>query len=154
VKKQFYAITLLLSFLIVLGHQVISHHHHDTLAYDFSVVPNEIDEHSHEHNNLHHHHDSYNESNKEKDSNKDHNHSFPLHQHIFAASDFDLIRTNVKESSTDKIIVKAVTVLCLFHKEYSEPSGLNNIAFSDPPFFINSLFEPGAFALRGPPSIV
>ena len=154
-KKQIYAISLLLSFLVVLSHQVISHHHHDTLAYDFTASHVKVDGHVHQHNDEHHHHhDSHKEGDKEKDSDKDHNHPFPLHQHISATNDFDCTRTNIQESNSNNHSIKIITVLSLFHREYSEPTNLTNYSSGEPPFLINSLSEPGAIALRGPPSIV
>lgn len=152
-KNRIYAISLLLSFLVVLSHQVISHHHHDSLADDFFTSLKKVD--GHEHNdNTHHHHDSNGENNNEKDTDKDHNHPFPLHHHVYADNDFDCTRTNIQKSKTSNHSIKILTVLCLFHWDYSEPPNLTSYSFGEPPFLINSLFEPGAIALRGPPSIV
>ena len=39
-------------------------------------------------------------------------------------------------------------------KFFEETANLTKCSFGEPPFLINSLHEPGAIALRGPPSIV
>lgn len=153
-KNRIYAISLLLSFLIVLSHQVISHHHHETVAYDFTASLEKADEHKHEHNDEHHHHhDSHEEDNKQKDSDKEHNHPFPLHHHVSATDDFDCTRTNIQESYSNYQSITILVSLCLFHKQNIEPPKLSKLSFEEPPFLIKSLFEPGALALRGPPSI-
>lgn len=153
-KRKIYAISLLVSFLVVLSHQVISHHHHDTTAYD--ITSNMVaDGHKHEHNEKNHHHqDSHQEEKSEKDTDKDHNHPFPFHNHISVTNDFDCTRANYQESNISNHSIKIITVLCLFNREYSESPELSNYGFGDPPFLIISLFEPGAIALRGPPTIV
>ena len=95
VKRKIYAISLLLSFLVVLSHQVISHHHHDTIAYEFSTSLEKVDEQEHVHHDKHHHHhDSHEESDNEKDTDKEHNHRFPLHQHVTTTNVFDCTRTS------------------------------------------------------------
>lgn len=151
-KRKIYAISLLLSFLVVLSHQVISHHHHDTLAYDFTSNIEKDDGQKHVHND--NHHDSHEEDNSQKDTDKDHNHPFPPHQHISATNEFDCTRTGIQQTNTSNHSIKIITVLCLFLRDYSEPPNLTNYSFGESPFLINSLFEPGAIALRGPPSIV
>lgn len=154
-KRKIYAISLLLSFLVVLSHLVISHHHHDTEAYDFISGHVVADGHKHEGNEKHHHHHEANKEKKsEKDTDKEHNHPFPFHHHVSVTNDFDFTRTNYQESNISNHSIKIITVLCLFHSEHPEPPNLTNYSFGDPPFIIISLFEPGAIALRGPPSIV
>jgi hypothetical protein len=153
-KIKLYAISLLLSFLVVLSHQVISHHHHDTLAYDFNASLKKFDEHKHDHNNKHQHHqDSQEEDNSQKDTDTDHKHPFPIHKHISPTNEIDCVRTN-QASYNSNLSIKIVTVLNLYHWGYSEPPNLTSYNFGEPPFLINSLFKPGAIALRGPPSIV
>lgn len=154
VKKQIYAISLLLSFLIVLSHQVIPHHHHDTLAYDFTSNLEKDDAQKHARNVKHHHHDSHEEDNGQKDSDKDHDHPFPPHQHISATNEFDCTRTGIQQANTSNHSIETITVLCLFLRDYSEPPNVTTYSFGESPFVINTLFEPGAIALRGPPSIV
>jgi hypothetical protein len=132
---------------------MISHHHHDSLAYDFSTSIKKVDRHEHN-DDTHHHHDSNGADNHEKNTDKDHNHSFPLHNHVCAENDFDFTGTNIQKSKTSNYSIKIFSVLCLFLREYSEPPNRTNYVCTDPPFLINSLFEPGAIALRGPPSIV
>jgi len=137
----------------MLGHQFISHHHFDTQAIDSNLSRIEVNKHVHQHNSEHHH-KSHQKCTKEKDSDKEHKHSFPLHHHVCTANEFDFIRTNIQESHASNHCLKIVTVLCLFHLTYSAPTGIINTVFGDPPFLINSQVEPGAIALRGPPSIV
>ncbi|MDA3928672.1 MAG: hypothetical protein PF541_06900 [Prolixibacteraceae bacterium] len=144
-KKQIYAITLLLSFLVVLSHQVISHHHHkDNLAYCFTARLEKVKVQKH-----HHHHDSQ----KEKEADKDHNNPYPLHQHVLATNNFDCTLVNIQQSNISNHIVKIITVLCLFYWDYAEPPNLTKYSTGEPPFLINSSYEPEANALRGPPAI-
>ena len=154
-KRKIYTISLLLSFLLVLSHQVISHHHHhESLANDFTANHEKVDMHKHEHNDKHHHHDSNEESGNEKASDRDHNNPFPFHHHVAVTNDFDCTRANLQESNISNHSIKIITVLCLFHREHPEPPKITNYSYKEPPFIINSLFEPVAIALRGPPSIV
>ncbi len=153
-KKQIYAISLLLSFLVVLSHQVILHHHHDEMAYNFITNHVETDGDSHEHNDKHHHHDSNEESNNEKDTDKDHKHPFPLHQHVSATNDFDYARTSVLESNQNLKNLTSFHVSNIILGGFSELPKFTNLSFRAAPFIIKNLFKPGAIALRGPPSIV
>lgn len=152
-KNKIYAISLLLSFLVVLSHQVISHHHHDTMADDFITSHVDTDEYMHEYNNKHHHHDSQEKRSNEKDTDKDHNHPFPLHQHVSATNDFDYSRANIQETNSNNHSIKIFVGLYLLYKQYSEPANRINYSFGEPPFLINSLFYPGTIVLRGPPSV-
>lgn len=149
-KNKIYAILLLLSFLVVLSHELIAHHHHDVMAFDFSTKyeHNHADNHTHDKDN-HHNHDSQKEK---KDS--EHNHPFPFHNHISATNDFNIERTSVLESNSQIRDVALIIYIELFVGEFSKPPNLEGNLYGEPPFLITSLFEPGAIALRGPHSIV
>lgn len=140
VKNKIYAISLLLSFLVVLSHEVILHHHHhdvaDVLFSNQSVA------------------DTPDEKSNEGNSDNEHNHPFPLHHHISATSDFVYARTNLHESNPLNKITTIFLVSVVFRINYFEPPDPANNCYRYKPFLITSLFNPGANALRGPPAIV
>ncbi len=140
VKNKIYAISLLLSFLIVLSHEMILHHHHepaaDSLLDNQSLV------------------DSFGENSKEKCSNEEHNHPFPLHHHVSAICNFVYARTNLQESNPLNKISILFLVSVVFQTDFFESPCLSTNPSKDKPFFISSVFYPAANALRGPPAIV
>lgn len=140
--------------MIVLSHEVISHHHHDTMA-NISIIDAQNDKHSHDHNDMHnHHHNSPDKKNNEKDSNENHNHPFPFHHHISTTNDFDYTRINITNSYPEIQIITASLVLSAIFGELSEPPNLIVKRYRKKIFLIQSSFIPGAIALRGPPSLV
>jgi len=150
VKNKIYAISLLLSFLVVLSHEMIAHHHHDVMAFDFSTKyeHNDDDDHAHDKDN-HHNHDPQQD---QKDS--DHNHPFPFHYHISATNDFNIERTSVLKSSSQIRCVALLLFTELFIGEFSKPPNIEGNLFGEPPFLKSSLCNLEAFSLRGPPSLV
>ena len=147
VKRRIYGISLLLSYLIVLSHQVISHHHdhhYDVLAEQFSIILEKVNDHGHDHE----------EDSDETYSHQDHKHPFPVHQHYFTTDDIDYTRTYVSESSLKIRSVTSFFVSHIFFSGFSDPPDFTLICFGDPPFLKTSLFDPGATTLRGPPSLV
>lgn len=151
-KNKIYAISLLLSYLVVLSHEMIAHHHHEAVALDFSVSNLHDDDHEFKHSHkgeLPHSHDSQ----KENESPK-HNHSFPFHQHISTTNDVYIERTNLLESNIQIRDVYSLFYAELFRIEFYEPPNLEARRFAEPPFLISSLSYLEAFALRGPPPIV
>lgn len=139
--------------MIVLSHMMISHHHHDTVAYKFSTIDDKIDEHKH-HDKHDHHHDSNEENNNDKDTDQTHNHSFPFHHHFSATNYSDFTRVNLQVLNSSNQSIHTFVYLVLIHTDYSEPPSLTNYNYGEPPFLINSHFEPWATASRGPPYIV
>lgn len=151
-KNKIYAISLLLSFLVVLSHEMIAHHHHEAMSLNFSVsnvhdVNHEL-KHPHE-DELPHSHDSQ----KENESSE-HNHPFPFHQHISATNDVYIERTNILESNTQLRDVSFLAFIELFRTELSKPPNLEEKEYKEPSFLIPSLSYLEAFLLRGPPAIV
>ena len=146
-KRKIYTISLLLSFLVVLSHELIAHHHHEGLALNFSVRGEHDDEHN---NEKHHQHDS-----QDEEENSEHNHhSFPPHYHISATNYFDYTRTNIIDSNTQIQDISSFIVAHLFFINSSKPPNLAGNPYRELHFLISSLFYPAANALRGPPSIV
>lgn len=139
-KNRIYAISLLLSFLVVLSHEMILHHHHELMA------DNLFDGQSHI--------DSFGEKNYEKNSSEEHNHPFPIPHHISATSDFVYERTNLQESNPVNKISSLFLVSDVFQADFFEPPILPINRFRDKSFLISSIYCPAANALRGPPSIV
>lgn len=148
-KNKIYAISLLLSFLVVLSHELIAHHHHD-LAFYFSTRYESVDDHEHPHDKENHHnHDSQNE-----EKNSDHNYPFPFHHHISTTDYFNIQRTNILESNTQFRDIAFFIVAELFRVEFSDSPNLEGNLYGEPPFLKTSLCNLETIALRGPPSIV
>ncbi|WP_157624444.1 MULTISPECIES: hypothetical protein [Sunxiuqinia] len=139
-KNKIYAISLLLSFLVVLSHEMILHHHHDDMVEGLlskqSIVDFPV------------------EKSNEGNSADEHNHPFPLHHHISATSDFVYARTNLHKSNSFKKITTLFVVLLVFQNDYFEPPCSKSQYYRREQIILNSLFAPEANALRGPPSIV
>ena len=151
-KNRIYAISLLLSFLLVLSHEMIAHHHHEAMGLNFSVS-NALDEdyqlkHQHEEEH-HHHHDSQKEEKK-----KEHNRPFPFHQHISVTNAVYIERTNLLESNTQIRDVSFFAFIELFRTELSKPPNLEGKLYEEPPSLIPPLSYLEASALRGAPAIV
>lgn len=138
-KNKIYAISLLLSFLVVLSHEMI-HHHHELVADNLFDSQSQVD--------------SPVEKNKDRDLSKEHNHPFPIHHHISATSDFVSARTNIQESNPVNKISSLFGVSDVFQTDFFKPPILSTNRFGDKPFLISSNYYPAANALRGPPSIV
>lgn len=139
-KNKIYAISLLLSFLVVLSHEMIIHHHHDAMADNLFDSQSQVG--------------SLSEKNKEESSTEEHNHPFPIHHHISATSDFISARTNIQETNPVNKIISLIVVSNLFQTDFFEPPILSTNRFRDKSFLIPSNYYPAANALRGPPSIV
>jgi len=149
VKNKIYALSLLLSFLVVLSHEMIPHHHHEDLAFDFSVQHEPDTEHDHLHSKANHQHES-----KGEEKNSEHNHSFPLHHHISGSHDFDIERTNLLEGNSQIPNSASFLLAYLLIDEFAKPPDLEKNHFGEQQFLKSSLFIPAANALRGPPAIV
>ena len=151
-KNRIYAISLLLSFLAVLSHEMIPHHHHEVLELNFSVSNEHDADHEHKHHQEEghqHHHDSEKEEKK-----KEHNHPFPFHQHISSASDIFIKRPNLLESNTQIPNIAFLVYTELYRMEFLKPPNLEVSLYKEPPFLNSSICNLEAFALRGPPYIV
>lgn len=140
-KNKIYAISLLLSLLVLLSHEMIDHHH-DDLALIFSVTYENDDDHEHKH-----------DSQKEEKSTE-HNHSFPFHQHLSATNDVYIERTRLLESNIQFCDVSFSVFTELFRTELSKPPDLEGKLYEELTFLISSLCNLEAFTLRGPPAIV
>jgi hypothetical protein len=148
VKNKIYAISLLLSFLVILSHELMPHHHHD-MALIISGRYEHDDERDHHHDKEdHHQHDS-----QDEEENSERNHPFPFHQHISATNDFVYARTNLHESNSLNKVAILFVVSVVFNTDFFDPPGPANNSYRNKPFLITSLFNPEAYALRGPPSI-
>ena len=154
-KRQIYAISLLLSFLVVLSHELINHHHHDLKAIDLSLIHKQHEADDHHHGDKHHHHhDSAEDKKKQKNPKEEHNHSFPFHHHLSETNDFVLVRTNHTQSNSQYQINVLYLALEVLKSDVIEPINSTEKRYKDKSFLISSNYSPAANALRGPPSIV
>jgi hypothetical protein len=131
---------------------MIPHHHHESLALNFSVSYKYDDgrglkhhqEEEHQHNN-----------DPQKEENKtEHDHPFPFHQHLYDTNGIYIERTNLLESKTQIRQISFLVIAELFRTEFFKPPELEGKLYVEPPFLIPSLSYLEAFALRGPPAIV
>ena len=136
-KNKIFAILLLLSFLVVLSHEMIPHHHHHEYEADNVFDEQNLD-------------DSF----SEKSSSEGHHHPFPLHHHFSATSDFVYARTNIQDTNSVNKFSPLLVVSVVLQIDFFEPPCLSTNPSKDKPFFISSVFHPAAKALRGPPAIV
>lgn len=150
-KRKIYAISLLLSFLLVLSHELIEHHHHhhEDLAFDFSARYEHDTGHDHLHGTMNHHHES---NNTEKDS--EHNHPFPFHHHFCVINDFEIERINLLEGNSQIPNAASFIISYLLIVEFVKPPNLERNLYGEQQFLKSSLFNPAANALRGPPAFV
>ena len=150
-KQKIYSILLLLSFLVVLSHEMIPHHHHDFAVDKVSSLHRHSKEHFHYNDTDHHHHDTgYRHDHSD---NEEHKHNFPLHFHVVAAKDYIAVGHVVNNHNNFNL--KTLAVLFTFNPfgQIKEPPNIDFIRYTDISFLINSIFEPGAIGLRAPPSI-
>ena len=152
-KRQIYAISLLLSFLVVLSHELINHHHHEATAIDLSVIQIQHEADDHHHGDKHHH-DNAEKEKEQKDSEKNHNHPFPFHQHLLSTNDLILERTNLTESNTQNQNSGLFYVLVVFQSYFFEPPNLVKNQYRNKSFLIISNYHHVSNALRGPPVFV
>jgi len=145
------AFLILLAIIIWLGHSIISHHHHDYLAVEISSQSEFDDKHSHHGGNANHDHKPV-EDEHDNPSKKHHEHSFPQHSHASISSDFNFTLLNqsisLKQFNQPIIITFYESGFCDIHCPPDFEYDYGNSKFR-----ITSLFEPGAIALRGPPTI-
>jgi len=151
VKSKIYAISLLLSFLVALSHEMIAHHHHDELALSFSVRHEHDEDYGHKHPHEGEH--QQNHDSKKKERGKERNHPFPFHQHLSATNDIYLKRTNQSESKTQIRSLSFLVHTELYRVKFPEPPYREVKLYKEPPFLISSFCNLEAFALRGPPYI-
>lgn len=151
-KTKIYTILILFSFLVILGHGIIPHHHHDAVAEDSMAVQHTDGEHSHHHGNHAHHSNDDNQQKKEPDSNDRQKNSFPLHFHAANSHDYDFLRLRISETPNQTSVVLALFAQNisdeLFNSTACEP-----VQFTRKPPLIKPRFIPGAIGLRAPPAI-
>lgn len=124
-----------LSFLLVIVHEMIPHHHHET---------DDIELFSHQH------HKDNQQGNSESDSN--HHFPFPAHHHLSVSDDFDIVRAETG-------FERSVNLAAIIFLVVTEPSsGLNNFAppevmfYPETPVPLNSYpFILSPNAMRGSP---
>lgn len=150
---KIYSISLLLTFLLVLSHDMIPHHHHDVNLDMVSSIHKNSNPHSHHSEADHHHHDFEHKHDHSEENDEEHEHRFPLHFHVVAAKDYNQVRQVVNGSDISKL--NSIVNLYSFNRfgEFAEPPNFDFIRYTDLPFLINTIFEPGAISLRAPPCI-
>lgn len=150
-NRKVYAISMLLSFLVVFGHMMVPHHHHESFELEYSNPQSHKSNHSHTHDGKHHHSHDEEESENQNEEHSDQN--FPQHFHFSATDDFDLARViNSLTQDYKQDLRSLISEELFFHKFYEPPniSEPANIDFARPTI---TQYEPEANGLRGPPYI-
>jgi hypothetical protein len=150
-KMKFYSILLLVSFMVVICHEIIPHHHHDYLTEYSSATSPKVEMHSHGGVDHFHKSDHDEQHQGEPDTKDKKNHAFPLHHHFLASSDYDFIRLN---SNNTKPFQASLIQLFLTEKMSSGLLKDFDSRFSkipEHPPRIKLKFEPGCIGLRAPP---
>ena len=138
---------------MVLGHDLIPHHHHDAIVDEYAELRTQNHDHHH-HAPEHHHHEADSHHDNEQDTAGDnHQHNFPYHQHFSAHGNFDYARFSLKQNTSVSEVLSAVVYLTPHPFISAKPPEAVETHFADNPFPLKSKFEPGAVSLRGPPAI-
>jgi hypothetical protein len=137
------------AFLVTIGHEVFPHHHHDLENSVFSHPSNYSDHHHSSADFDHLHHGKGNHHHDSEDANP---HKFPFHHHLSADGAFDYIRINFNKEVPANFSILA-DLFSISNAKILPPPEVDLVRFTDKPFLISTIFEPGALGLRAPPSI-
>lgn len=148
-NRKIYAITLLLSFMVVFGHMMIPHHHHESFEVEFS---GSVSNHSHTHNGEHYHSHHEEESENQHEEHSDQN--FPQHFHLSSSDDIELVRLNCSWTQDYKQVNQNLISSELFIHTFFEPPIISGNAYTFFEIPSNPQFKPQANSLRGPPTKV
>ena len=135
-RKNIIAISLIVSFLMVVIHEMIPHHHHD--------MEDDIELFSHQH-----HTDTQGSS---SETDHDNHFPFPVHHHLSASEGFDLVRVSKnleREITSPFCFIVADHLLRIPDSEPPESTILSDLTIpkNSHPFIISPN------AMRGSPSI-
>ena len=124
---------------------MIPHHHHDSALDSFSNFQTQAEAHAHDGDHGHHHH------HEDKDTGNAHSHSFPPHNHSLTSEDYSFARLIIDSGTTLKVSSFVVILLNTTESINDQLLNKKERRYSDIPFLIKSLFQPGAIGLRAPP---
>lgn len=151
-KLKLYSISLLLSFLTLLSHEMIPHHHVDMAFDNISGFHKPTAKHHHSESHQHHHDTKkrHDRSDGDKDDSKT---KFPLHFHSTATKHLSSVRQTVKNYSSTVNTIKAIrySIYSIFRSKELPITDL--FRDTEIPFRIKPKYEPGATGLRAPPCI-
>lgn len=139
---------------MVLGHQMIPHHHHDVHANDFSIHHSHGAAHTHGADGHHHpeagdHHPaSHNHQEKGDDF------AFPFHEHLSVTHGFDLLRQNGTTRFNPVEKIRPVDFVVFYLTIPLQPPETQQVFFTDLPFNTFQSHQPAVNFLRGPPRLV
>ncbi|PRY98877.1 hypothetical protein BY457_109146 [Marinilabilia salmonicolor] len=151
VKQKIISIFLLLSFLIVLTHEMVPHHHHESREYDVSTLYKHSAENHHHAKEGHDHEKPHSHDGHESPEPEEHHQNFPLHFHSAASDDYARVsNSNPAFTNFNPLIVVLPGTISL-NPDPPVKKLLKYWNFSIP-FF--SSFITGAIGLRAPPYFV
>lgn len=153
VKQKVYSILMLLSFLVILCHEIIPHHHHEEIMEEFSAFHNEDSHHIHPEETHFHSTSGDKIRNNILAPDNHHKHAFPLHHHILTSFDNDFVRLDAKEYAPLKPLALRLFIIEDIFRETLKSADNKILRFPERPPLIISVFEPGAVGLRAPPCV-
>jgi len=148
-KLRIYAFLMLITFSSVIGHMMVPHHHHESLA-EIKKDHHSPISHTHHHGSDHHYHDHEKQDSEDNESSDP---RVPPHIHFSASDNFELLRIDKVSTELNNPIQSTVALIVLYSWDLNDDSHIlkhPNIGQSKTP---RSQHEPGANGLRGPPSI-
>lgn len=136
-KRRLIAISILFSFMLVVVHDIIPHHHHE--MEEFLTFSHEDHHHDEDHDNGKGHHD--------------HNIPFPFHQHFSATDSFELIQKspNLNRSLCLTLILNNSCIQDLYSIYKPDPPGICKYPEISANILSPVFISPNT--LRGSPSI-
>lgn len=148
-KKRGISITLLISFLLVLWHMMVPHHHHESIA-KINIAGTEHVSHAHHHGI---HHDHHNHEKQDSDSKESNDQNIPQHFHFSTSDSFEPLRIN---SIRHELLEQANATLAIVNLfSWNPDESYHTLEYINiwPIKTARSQNKPGANGLRGPPSI-
>lgn len=146
--KKIKAISLLLSFMMVLGHMMVPHHHHESLA-EIKKTHHEHISHAHRHGS-HHHHDHEKQESDDKGSSDQ---NVPQHFHFSTSDNFEPLRIDKAGREINGQAQPTIAIVNLFSWDSNDSYDSVNYPNIWPEKAVRSKHSPEANGLRAPPPI-
>ncbi|WP_146192247.1 hypothetical protein [Marinilabilia rubra] len=150
-KQKIISITLLLSFLTVLLHEMVPHHHHEVEVNEDFSVHSHSGKHAHHAGDSHHEHEESHSNDSSNDSESEQPQNFPLHFHPTTFDDYDFARVENSHPTSQNLSLLAVELFGNLSPLNPDPPEHKQIKFWNHTIPLFSIFIPGVIGLRAPP---
>lgn len=151
VKQKIISITLLLSFLVVLTHEMVPHHHHEVMDNEISAAHKQTEEHAHHTKNDHHEHGKSHSHDDSENPGPEHHQNFPLHFHSPTSSDYDFARAGGHNPGSTNLSPLIVVLHGHFSSPDPGPPDKKLLKYRDHSTPLFPSFLTGAIGSRAPP---